>query len=128
MHKPIKMSSTLLNTLPQLILTIHIKHIGDNIERIGVVLHFILQPREVEPVVEVILVDFAKVLVAARGYEPVPPVRDEFVGVGFGVVVHGGGVGGGVVGGLEGVRGVGRKEMGEGGDTGCGVVVWWVWV
>lgn len=58
-----------LNLLPYLILALEIKHIRHKIQRILVVLHLLLQPGEVEAVRQVLLVDLAKVLVAAGGDE-----------------------------------------------------------
>lgn len=69
MNKSVQVPRIFLNLFPYLILTLEIKHIRHKIQRILVVLHLLLQPGEVEAVRQVLLVDLAKVLVAAGGDE-----------------------------------------------------------
>ena len=66
MNQAVEVSSTLLNRLPHLIVAIEIENIGDEIERVLVVLHLSIQACKVEAVGQVILVDLAEVLIAAR--------------------------------------------------------------
>lgn len=66
MHKAVQVPCALLDHLPQLVLAVHVKHIGNDIQGIVVVLHFRLQARKVKPIVQIVLVDLAKVLVPAR--------------------------------------------------------------
>ena len=51
------------------IIAVEVKHVGDQVKRILVVLYFGVQTCEVEAVGKVFFVDLAKVLVPARGYE-----------------------------------------------------------
>jgi hypothetical protein len=55
--------------LPHLIVAVEIEHVGNEVEGILVVLDLRVQACEVEPICEVVFVDFAKVFIAARGYE-----------------------------------------------------------
>lgn len=66
MDQAVQVSRRLLNGLPHIIVAVEIENVGDEIERILIVLHLGVQPRQVEAVSEVVLVDLAKVLVAAR--------------------------------------------------------------
>jgi hypothetical protein len=59
------MPSRLLYGFSHLIVAVQVEHVRDEIQRILVVLHLRIEPREVEPVRQVILVDLAKVLVAS---------------------------------------------------------------
>ena len=69
MHEAIQVPRRLLDGLAHLIVALEVKDIGDEIQGILVILDFRVKARQVEPVGEVVFVDFAKVLVAARGYE-----------------------------------------------------------
>ena len=60
------MASRLLNLLPHLIITVEIKDICDEVESVLVVLDIGVEACEVEAVGKVVLVNFAKVLIAAR--------------------------------------------------------------
>ena len=63
------MTSRLLDLLAHLIVAVEIEHIGHKIQSILIVLHLSVEASEIEAVRQVILVDLAEVLVAARGYE-----------------------------------------------------------
>lgn len=65
MNESVKVSRTLLNRLPHLIVAVKIEHIVDEVECILVVLHLCVQAGQVEAILEVILIDLAKILVAA---------------------------------------------------------------
>lgn len=60
------MPRTLLNRLPHLIVAVKIENIGDEIESVLVVLDLGVETCEVEAVGQVVLVDLAEVLIAAR--------------------------------------------------------------
>lgn len=66
MHEAIQVPRRLLDGLAHLIVALEIKDIGDEIQGILVILDFRVKARQVEPVGEVVFVDFAKVLVAPR--------------------------------------------------------------
>jgi hypothetical protein len=59
----------LLNLFPLIIVAIQIKNVRHQIKRILVVLDLCIQTRQVEPIGQIVFVDFAKVLVASRGYK-----------------------------------------------------------
>jgi len=80
------MACRLLNLLPDIVVAVKVEDIGDHVQRILVVLDFGLQAGQVEAVRQVLLVDFAEVLMAASCNKPVAPVR-RVVGIGFGVVI-----------------------------------------
>jgi len=63
------MPRRLLNRLPHLIVTIQIKNVCHQVQRILVILHLGIQAREVKAIRKVILINFAKVLVTPRGNE-----------------------------------------------------------
>lgn len=58
------MPCTLLNLLAHIIVDLHIKDVGHEIQRILIVLHFRIEAREIESISQIILVDLAEVLVA----------------------------------------------------------------
>jgi hypothetical protein len=60
------MTGRLLDLLPQIIVGIKIKNVGHQVQSILVVSDLSVQPREVESVCEVILVDFAEVFISSR--------------------------------------------------------------
>ncbi len=62
----VQMSSGFFYRLPHLVVTVEIKDIGYEVEGILVVCDFSVEPREVESICKVVLVDFAEVLVASR--------------------------------------------------------------
>jgi hypothetical protein len=66
MYKTVEMSGALLNLLAHVIVDLHVKDIGHEIERILVVLDFSVKASQVEAVGEVVFVDFAIVFIAAR--------------------------------------------------------------
>jgi predicted metal-dependent TIM-barrel fold hydrolase len=66
MYKTVEMSGALLNLLAHVIIDLHVKDIGHEIERILVVLDFSVKASQVEAVGEVVFVDFAIVFIAAR--------------------------------------------------------------
>lgn len=63
------MPRALLNRLPHLIVAVQVEHVRNQIQRILIVLDFRVQAREVESICQVVLVDFAKVLVSPGGNE-----------------------------------------------------------
>lgn len=65
-HQAVQVSCALLDCLPHLIVAIEVEDIGDEVERVLVVLHLRVEPGEVEAVGQVVLVDLAEVLIAAR--------------------------------------------------------------
>ncbi len=76
-HQAVQVPGGLLNRLAHLIVAVEVEHVGNQIQRILVVLHLGVEARQVEAVCDVVLVDFAKVLVAARRYElPTRPVSN----------------------------------------------------
>lgn len=66
MDKTIQVPSRFFYCLPHLIVTVKVKHVGNEVHRILVVLDFRVQASQVETVGQVFLVDFAKVLVTPR--------------------------------------------------------------
>jgi hypothetical protein len=62
----VQMAGGFFYGLAHLIVTVEVKHIGDQIQRILIVLDLRVKTRQVEPVGQVFLVDLAKVLVSAR--------------------------------------------------------------
>jgi hypothetical protein len=66
MHKTIEMSSALLDLLTHVIVDLHVKDIGHEIERILIVLNFRVKASQVETVGQVVFVNFAVVLISAR--------------------------------------------------------------
>lgn len=67
--KAVKVAGRLLDGLAHVIVTIEVEDVGDQVERILIVLDFGVQAREVEPICEVLLVDLAEVLVTSGGDE-----------------------------------------------------------
>lgn len=63
------MPRRLLDLFPHLIVAVEVKHIGDEIERILIVLDLGVEASEVEAICQVVLVNLAKVLVSAGGDE-----------------------------------------------------------
>lgn len=59
------MPRRLLDRFAHLIVAVQVEHVGDKVERILVILDLGVQPRQVEAVSQVILVDLAEVLVAS---------------------------------------------------------------
>jgi hypothetical protein len=66
MYKTVQMSGALLNLLAHVVVDLHVKDIGHEIERILVVLDFRVKASKVEAISQVVFVDFAIVLIAAR--------------------------------------------------------------
>lgn len=60
------MAGRLLDGLAHVIVTVEIEDVGDEVQRILIVLDLGVEACEVEAVRQVVLIDFAKVLVAAR--------------------------------------------------------------
>lgn len=61
----VEMPRTLLNLLPHVVIHLHVKHIGDKVQRILVILDFSIQACQIEAVCQVVLIDLAEVLVAS---------------------------------------------------------------
>jgi hypothetical protein len=66
-HEPVQVPRRLLNLLAHLVVALDVEHVGDELERVLVVLDLGVEPRQVEPVRQVVLVDVAEVLVAPSG-------------------------------------------------------------
>lgn len=64
MNQSIEMPCAFLNLLPHVIFHFHVEDIRDQVKRILVVLNFGVESGEVEPVSQVVLVNFAEVFVA----------------------------------------------------------------
>lgn len=60
------MPCRLFDLLTHIIVDFHVKDIGDEIKRILIILHLSIESGQVESVGQVVLVDFAEVLIAAR--------------------------------------------------------------
>ena len=67
MYQPVQMPGRLLNLLSHIVVAIQIKDVGDEVKSILVVLDVGVETGEVEAIGQVILVDFAEVLVASGG-------------------------------------------------------------
>lgn len=63
------MPRTLLNGLPHIIIAVQVEDIGHEIQRILIVLDLGVESREIKSIGEVVFVNFAEVLVTARGDE-----------------------------------------------------------
>lgn len=68
-NQAVQVPCRLLDGLSHVIIAVKIEYIGDEVERILIVLDLGVQAGQVEAVREVVLVDLAKVLVASRGNE-----------------------------------------------------------
>lgn len=66
MDEAIKVTSRLLDLLPQIIVGIKVENVGHQVQSILVVGDLGVQAREVESVCQVILVDFAEVFISSR--------------------------------------------------------------
>ncbi len=66
MYQSIQVPGGRLDLLSHIIFTVEVEDIGHQVQSILVVLNFSVEPGEVESVSQVLLVDFAKVLVATR--------------------------------------------------------------
>lgn len=69
MDEAIQVTGRLLDCLSHFVIAVEIEDIGNEIERILIVLNFRVQSRQVEAVCKIVLVDFAEVLISARRYE-----------------------------------------------------------
>jgi hypothetical protein len=59
----------LLNLIACVVLTVEVEDIRHQVERMAVILDFRVKASQVKSVRQVVFVDFAEVLVTARGYE-----------------------------------------------------------
>lgn len=66
MDETIQVPSRFLYCLTHLVVTVKVKHVGNEVHRILIVLDFRVQASQVEPVGKILLVDLAKVLVTPR--------------------------------------------------------------
>jgi hypothetical protein len=66
MHQAVEMSRRLFYLFPHVIVAVEVEDIGNEVQRILVVLNFSVQAREVEAIGEVFFVNLAEVLVASR--------------------------------------------------------------
>jgi hypothetical protein len=64
-HEAVQRAGRLFNRLALFVLAVDVKHIVDEVKRMLVVRHLRVKAGEVEPVGQVVLVNLAKVLVAA---------------------------------------------------------------
>lgn len=69
MDQPVKVASGFLHLLSHVIVTIEVEHVGNEVERILVVLDVVVQTCQVEPIVEILFINLAEVFVSARAYE-----------------------------------------------------------
>lgn len=69
MNETVQVPGRLLYCFPHIIVAVEVEDIGDEVESILVVLDLGVEARQVEPIRDVVLVDFAKVLIASRGDE-----------------------------------------------------------
>ena len=68
-HQAVQVPRRLLNLLPHVVVAVKVEHVSNEVERILVVLDLGVEAREVEAVRQVLLVDLAKVFVAAGRYK-----------------------------------------------------------
>jgi len=66
MDQAVQVPGRLLNLLPLVVIAVQIKYIRDEIKRILVVLDLRIQACQVESIGQIILIDFAEVLISAR--------------------------------------------------------------
>ena len=59
----------LLDRLAHVVFAVEVEHVGDEVQRVLVVVHFRVETCQVEPIGDVFFVDFAEVFVPARGDE-----------------------------------------------------------
>ena len=69
MNEAVEVPCRFFDGFTHLIVAVEIKNVGNEVERILVVLHFRVQAGQVEAVCEVVFVNLTKVFVASRGYE-----------------------------------------------------------
>lgn len=65
MYETIQVAGRLLDSLSHVIVAVEVEDVGNEIEGILVVLNFRVKAGQVEAISEIVLVDFAEVLVAA---------------------------------------------------------------
>ena len=63
------MPGRLLNLITHIIIAVEVKNVSDEIKSVLVVLDVSIEPRQVEPVCEVVFVNFAIIFVAPRRNE-----------------------------------------------------------
>lgn len=66
MYQAIEVPCRLFDCFSHLILAFYLQHIGDKVEGILIILHLCVEGCKVEAVVQILVVDIAKVLVASR--------------------------------------------------------------
>lgn len=64
MDQPVEVACRLLDRLAHLIVAVEVEYIGHKVERVLVILDLRVEPRQVEAVGQVVLVDLAEVLVS----------------------------------------------------------------
>lgn len=69
MDQSVEMPGAPLYLFPHVVVYFHVEDIGDQIQSILVVLYFCVEACEVKTIRQVVLVDFAKVLIATGGDE-----------------------------------------------------------
>lgn len=60
------MPGRLLDLVTHIIIAVEVKHVSDKIKSVLVVLNICIESRQIEPVCEVVFVDFAIVFIASR--------------------------------------------------------------
>lgn len=68
-NQTVQVAGGLLDGLAHFIIAVDVEHVRDKVERVLIILNLGIQTCEIEPVGQVFLVDFAKVLVASGGDE-----------------------------------------------------------
>lgn len=66
MNEAVEVTGGFLNLLAKVIVGIKVKHVGDQIKRVLIVLDLGIEASQVEAIGEVFLIDLAKVLITAR--------------------------------------------------------------
>ena len=69
MYQAVEVAGGLLDGLAHVVVAVEIEDVGDQVERVLVVLNFVVQAGQVEAVGQVVLVDLAEILIAAGGDE-----------------------------------------------------------
>lgn len=84
MDETVQVPSRLLYCFPHVIVAVKVEDIRDEVEGVLVVLDLGVEPGQVEPIGDVVLVDFAKVFIASRGDELCSQTRNQCVSMAIG--------------------------------------------
>lgn len=79
MYQAIQMASGLFDLLPHVVITVEVENVGDEVERILIILDLGVKPSEIEAIGQILLIDVAEVLIPARRDKLLK--RDESAGV-----------------------------------------------